>query len=80
MLDDLAGRLNGQKPSFGLYFNCCARGELLFGQPGNDIQMIRNRFPGVPLLGFFAYGEIAPVDHVNHLHHHSGILHFVCSQ
>lgn len=74
MLDDLKGRVEPSKPAFGFYFNCGARGEALYNAPNADIAMIREAFPGVPLLGFFAYGEIAPVDHVNHLHYHSGVL------
>ena len=73
-LEDLQGRLGDSKPALGFYFNCCARGENLYGQPGEDVALIRQYFPGVPLLGFFTYGEMAPVDHVNHLHHHSGVL------
>jgi small ligand-binding sensory domain FIST len=74
MLEDLQFRLAPSKPHFGFYFNCCARGQMLYGQPHQDVSMIRNAFPDVPILGFFTYGEIAPIDHVNHLHHHSGVL------
>ena len=74
MLEDLKNRIEPSKPAFGFYFNCGARGEALYNAPSADIAMIREAFPGVPILGFFAYGEIAPVDHVNHLHYHSGVL------
>ncbi len=74
MLDDLKNRIEPSKPAFGFYFNCGARGEGLYNAPSADIAMIREAFPGVPILGFYAYGEIAPVDHVNHLHYHSGVL------
>ena len=74
MLEDLQYKLTPTKPSFGFYFNCCARGQALYHKPNADISMIRQAFPETPILGLFAYGEIAPVDHVNHLHHHSGIL------
>ncbi len=65
------------KPSFGFYFNCCARGEVLYGQPGRDTALIREYFPNVPVIGFFGYGELAPADHVNHLHHHTGVLNLI---
>lgn len=74
MLEDLKGRVEPSKPAFGFYFNCGARGEALYNAPNADIAIIRESFPGIPILGFFAYGEIAPVDHVNHLHYHSGVL------
>lgn len=74
MLDDLKNRVEPSKPAFGFYFNCGARGESLYNATSTDIDMIRKAFPGLPILGFFAYGEIAPVDHVNHLHYHSGVL------
>lgn len=74
MLDDMRTRFMDKKPVCGFYFNCCARGELLYGEPNHDIQMIRNEFPGVPIAGFFGYGELAPLDHVNHMHQHTGVL------
>lgn len=77
MLEDMRFRFQGRKPSFGFYFNCCARGEMLYGEPSHDVRRIREEFPGVPVLGFFGYGEIAPIDHVNHLHQHSGVLSLV---
>lgn len=74
MLEDLRHRLTPGEARFGFYFNCCARGQALYGRCDEDITMIREFFPNVPIIGFFAYGEIAPVDHVNHLHHYSGVL------
>ena len=74
MLQDLHDKARGRVPRFGLYFNCCARGTSLYGTPGEDMALVREYFPHLPLAGFFTFGEIAPVDHVNHLHHYSGIL------
>ncbi len=74
MLTDMRLRFQDKKPAFGFYFNCCARGEMLYGEPNHDIQMIREEFPGLPVVGFFGYGELAPLDHVNHLHQHTGVL------
>ncbi len=77
-LDDLKMRIDGSKVHFGFYFNCCARGELLYGKTNQDVNLIREIFPNIPIIGFFSYGEIAPVDHVNHFHHHSAVLSLVC--
>ena len=74
MLEDLRQKASGRRPLFGLYFNCCARGTALYGSSGEDTALIREYFPGVPVAGFFTFGEIAPVDEVNHLHHYSGIF------
>lgn len=73
-LEDLKQRAGGRIPSFGLYFNCCARGTSLYGTSGEDTSLIREYFPAVPFSGFFTYGEIGPVAGTNHLHHYSGIL------
>ena len=52
----------GTKPKFVLMFNCIAR-EKLFAQAANDeIQAIMNIIgEDVPLLGFYTYGEQAPI-------------------
>ena len=73
-LRDLKERFGSTKPAFGFYFNCCARGEALYDRLNEDTKFIRQFFPDVPILGIFAYGELSPVDHVNHLHHYSGAL------
>lgn len=74
MLRDLKDKLGTSKPTMGFYFNCCARGEMLYGKQGEDVAIIREYFPDLPVVGFFSFGEIAPVDFVNHLHQHSGVL------
>ena len=73
-LEDLKQRAGSRTPSFGFYFNCCARGTSLYGTSGEDTSLIREYFPAVPFSGFFTYGEIGPVAGTNHLHHYSGIL------
>lgn len=74
MLEDMKNRADGRRPVFGLYFNCCARGLALYNTSGEDTALIREYFPQLPLAGFFTFGEIAPVESVNHLHHYSGVL------
>ncbi|MDP3921613.1 MAG: FIST N-terminal domain-containing protein [Candidatus Omnitrophota bacterium] len=77
MLDNLKHRVEPDKPDFGFYFNFCTRGQTLYGEANQDISMIRKFFPDVPIIGFFTYGELAPLDYVNHLHHYSGVLSLV---
>jgi small ligand-binding sensory domain FIST len=80
MLEDLSGRIAPARPAFGFYFNSCARGTNLYKSPNVDTQMIREYFPNTPIIGFSSYGEIAPVDFVNHLHHYSGVLTLVMEE
>ena len=53
-------KLNGRKPGFGLYFNCCARGNSLYGIPGIDSAYIRQALGDFPLIGMFGGYELAP--------------------
>lgn len=80
MLADMKGRFENDPPSFGFYFNCCARGQTLYGEPNHDINLIREAFPHIPIIGFSGYGELAPLDHVNHLHQHCGVLTLISAQ
>jgi small ligand-binding sensory domain FIST len=69
MLRQLAGRLPGP-PKAGIYVSCIARGAALFGEPGVETGMIRDRFGDIPLIGFFANGEISR----DRLYGHTGVL------
>jgi small ligand-binding sensory domain FIST len=69
MLKQLAGRLQGP-PKAGIYVSCIARGAALFGEPGIETGLIRERFGDIPLVGFFANGEISR----DRLYGHTGVL------
>jgi small ligand-binding sensory domain FIST len=69
MLRQLAGRLQGP-PKAGIYVSCIARGAALFGEPGVETGMILDRFGDIPLIGFFANGEISR----DRLYGHTGVL------
>lgn len=75
-LCDLRQRMSAP-PVFGFYFNCCTRGQALYQEKDIDIRLIRDFFPKTPILGCFSYGEIAPIDFTNHMHHYSGALCFI---
>lgn len=53
-----------------LYVSCAGRGGPHFGGPGAELQIVRHALGDVPLVGFFAGGEIA--DH--QLYSYSGVL------
>jgi len=74
MLHRQLDKLNGRKPGFGLYFNCCARGNSLYGIPGIDSAYIRQALGDFPLIGMFGGYELAPLGRANHLFAYTGVL------
>lgn len=74
MLDRQMQTLGGKKPAFGLYFNCCARGNSLYGIPGIDSAYIRQALGDIPLIGMFGGYELAPLGRANHLFAYTGVL------
>jgi small ligand-binding sensory domain FIST len=53
-----------------VYVSCSGRGGAHFGAPGAELQIVRHALGDVPLVGFFAGGEIAR----NHLYGYTGVL------
>jgi small ligand-binding sensory domain FIST len=74
MLRRQGEKLNGRKPGFGLYFNCCARGGSLYGIPGIDSAYIRQALGDFPLIGMFGGYELAPLGRANRLFAYTGVL------
>lgn len=54
-------RLDEQEPVAGIVATCNGRGQALFGLPNHDAHAIERRFPGLPVTGLIAAGEIAPI-------------------
>ncbi|MDP2811505.1 MAG: FIST C-terminal domain-containing protein [Rhodocyclaceae bacterium] len=48
-------------PEFALMFACIGRGPYFFGGEDLDLARIGARFPGLPVLGAYGAGEIAPL-------------------
>jgi small ligand-binding sensory domain FIST len=69
MLGQLQGRLGGP-PQAALYVSCVARGANLFGAEGVETGLIRETLGDIPLIGFFANGEISR----DRLYGHTGVL------
>ncbi|MBK7002250.1 MAG: FIST C-terminal domain-containing protein [Rhodoferax sp.] len=59
-----------QRMAGALYISCTGRGGPYFGDPNTELQIIRRVLGDVPLVGFFAAGEIART----HLYGYTGIL------
>jgi small ligand-binding sensory domain FIST len=72
MSNELQG--NHYPASFGMYFNCMARGKGLYGEEGVDSRALRSTLEGVPFAGFFSGSEIAPICEKTYLHQYSGVL------
>ena len=53
-----------------VYVSCSGRGGPHFGSPGAELQIVRHALGDVPLVGFFAGGEIAR----HHLYGYTGVL------
>jgi methyl-accepting chemotaxis protein len=53
------GRLEGAEPAGVILFDCVCRGMILKDHFDREIDAVRQVFPGVPVIGFLTYGEIA---------------------
>lgn len=69
MIRQLRGRLSGA-PQAAVYVGCVARGVHLFGEEGVETGLLREAFGDIPLVGFFANGEISR----DRIYGHTGVL------
>lgn len=60
-------------PAFALIFSCIGRGPLFYGNEDRDLHAFRQRHPGVPLLGAYGSGQIAPTQDGNLLYHNTAV-------
>lgn len=61
-------------PDFAFLFPCMGRGPNFYGNRDRDLEQLKARFPGMPIIGFYGNGEIGPLDGINHLYQYSAIL------
>lgn len=64
----------GSKPDFGLLFSCLGRGPYFYDGTDQDLAVIKQAYPHMPLLGFYGNGEIAAIDGINQLLQYSAVL------
>ncbi len=69
MLRELKDSLE-QPPRAALYVSCAARGARMFGNDNAEPEMLEEAFPGLPVAGFFAGGEISH----DQLYGYTGVL------
>jgi len=60
----------GRKVAGAIYVSCSGRGGPHFGGPSAELQILRHALGDVPLVGFFAAGEIGH----RHLYGYTGVL------
>lgn len=51
------------KPDFALLFSCLGRGPYFYGGVDRDLSLLKTKFPGMPIIGFYGNGEIAPASY-----------------
>ena len=61
-------------PAFSVMFACIGRGPYFFGGEDIDLAQIGERFPGLPVIGAYGAGEIAPLADGNGLISYSAVL------
>jgi len=70
--DALPGAVNAEKqPEFAVMFSCLGRGPLYYGNEDRDLLAVREQYPGIPLIGAYGSGQIAPGTGGNHLFQNS---------
>ena len=72
-LDRLDKRMD-EAPDFGLFFPCMGRGPYFYGGVDRDLDLVKSRYPGMPLIGFYGNGEIGPLNRENELFQYSAVL------
>ena len=58
MLNDIKAGMTGT-PRGAVYYSCLGRGESMFGPDSEELKMISRALGEIPLVGFFANGEIS---------------------
>jgi small ligand-binding sensory domain FIST len=61
-------------PDFGLLFPCMGRGPYFYGGVDRDLDLVKQHFPGMPLIGFYGNGEIGPLDGTSQLLQYAAVL------
>ena len=70
MLKQIRGRMDKAKPKGAVYFSCLGRGRYTFGTDSEEVGLIKDEFGDLPLVGFFANGEISH----HRLYGYTGVL------
>lgn len=52
-------------PDFALFHSCIGRGPYFYGGEDRDLAILRESYPGLPLIGGYGTGQIAPLGNTN---------------
>ncbi len=58
--------INSPNPACALMFSCIGRGPYFYAGEDRDLNVLRERFPGLPVLGAYGTGQIAPTTGSGH--------------
>ena len=72
-LDRMDQNMN-EPPDFGLFFPCMGRGPYFYGGIDRDLDLVKARYPGMPMIGFYGNGEIGPLNGENEIFQYSAVL------
>ena len=61
-------------PAGALMFSCIGRGPYFYGGEDRDLEALRQRFPGLPVLGVYGTGQIAPAGAAGHRHLQNAVV------
>jgi small ligand-binding sensory domain FIST len=65
---------SSDSPVGALLITCNGRGTRLFDMPHHDVTLARQVLGPIPIAGFFAAGELGPVNQKNFIHGHTAVL------
>ncbi|HEY8967105.1 MAG TPA: FIST N-terminal domain-containing protein [Candidatus Methylacidiphilales bacterium] len=69
-------KVAARPPVAAFVCTCTGRGRSLFAGDSHDARAVAAAFPGLPVAGFFANGEIGPVGSQSHIHGYSASIAF----
>lgn len=68
LLEKISAPLKSDKTRGALLVSCCGRGKGLYGKADHDVSMIQDSIGPIAITGFFANGEIGPIQQRNFIH------------
>ncbi len=75
MAEIMSKELRDYQNATFFYFNCSGRGSYLFGDPEQEVNALRGVLaPDTTMIGFFTFGEFAPIKRCNYFHNYTGVL------
>jgi hypothetical protein len=70
-VDSAISQYAGSKPSIALCFTCMARKIVLGTRVQEEYQVLKTKFPDLPISGFYTGGEIGPLARGKPTRHHN---------